>query len=105
LWSPDPSDSAKAGSAHKAALAYEQIYRWMVGARMQPRCTSTSGVWTCGLKREGGYDGLLVWSATGDQTYAPDGDYKKVRDLSGNTRAIGGKKVNIGFEPILLQNQ
>jgi polysaccharide biosynthesis protein PslG len=52
LWSPDPSDPSKPGNVHQAAVAYEQLYQWMVGARMQPLCASTAdGVWTCGLQR------------------------------------------------------
>jgi hypothetical protein len=106
LWSPDPQDPSKPGSVHQAGRAYEQLYDWMVGARMQPRCTSSSGgIWSCGLKREGGYEGLLVWSTAGDQTYTPDGVYKKVRDLAGKSTATSGQKINIGFKPILLQNQ
>jgi len=104
LWTPDPGNPSS-GRVHKAASAYEQTYHWMVGATMNPLCSENDGVWTCGLTRPGGYEGLAVWSTKGNKSYSANPKFKKFRDLDGNTTAISGGKVNIGFKPILLQNQ
>ena len=106
LWSPDPTNRSGPGRVHKAAGAYEQTYKWMVGATMNQLCSqSGDGIWTCGLTRPGGYEALAVWSTSGTKSYAANAKFKKFRDLDGNTTAITGGKVNIGFKPILLQNQ
>jgi len=105
LWSPDESDPQRPGQLHKAGEAYEQVYDWMVEATMSSPCSvSGGGMWTCGLTR-GGNDALAVWSTGGNKSYAPDGKFKKFRDLSGNTSPITGGKVSVGFKPILLQGQ
>jgi polysaccharide biosynthesis protein PslG len=106
LWSPDPDNPSAPGRVHKAAGAYEQTYHWMVGATMNPLCSQAGdGIWTCGLTRPGGYEALAVWSTSGNKSYTANAKFKKFRDLDGNTTTITGGKVNIGFKPILLQNQ
>lgn len=106
LWSPDSGDPSRPGHLHAAATAYKQIYNWMVGATMNPPCSATGGgIWTCGLTRPGGYEALVIWSASGDKSYAPNARFKKLDDLNGNTSAIIGGKVTIGFKPVLLHNQ
>jgi len=106
LWSPDSGDPSHPGNLHSAAIAYKQLYNWMVGATMNPLCSATGdGIWTCGLTRPGGYEALVVWSASGNKSYVPNAPFKKMDDLSGNTGAITGGKVSIGFKPVLLRNQ
>jgi hypothetical protein len=106
LWSPDPSDPTRPGHVHAAAIAYKQIYNWMVGATMNPACSASGdGIWSCGLTRPGSYEALVVWSVNGDKSYAPNARFKKLDDLSGNTSAITGARVNISFRPVLLRNQ
>ena len=36
---------------HPAALAYQQVYNWMVGATLSTPCAANGTVWTCGLSR------------------------------------------------------
>lgn len=70
---------------------------------MNPLCSSSGdGIWTCGLTRPNGYEALVVWSVTGNKSYTPNARFKKIDDLSGNTSAITGGKVSIGFKPVLL---
>jgi len=106
LWSPDAVDPSRPGHLHGAGAAYKQIYNWMVGATMNPLCSASGdGIWTCGLTRPGGYEALAVWSVGGNKSYAPNARFKKMEDLTGNTSAITGGKVSIGFKPVLLHNQ
>jgi hypothetical protein len=106
LWSPDPGNPSGPGHLRKAGVAYQQVHDWMVGATMNPLCSSTGdGIWTCGFTRPGGYEALAVWSTGGNRSYTANAKFKKLRDLDGNNGPIGGGKVNLGFRPILLQNQ
>jgi hypothetical protein len=106
LWSPDPGNPAGPGHLTRAGVAYKQLQDWMVGATMQPLCSSTGGgIWTCGFTRPGGYEAVVVWSTDGNKSYAANPKFKKMRDLDGNSSPIAGGKVNIGVKPILLQNQ
>jgi len=106
LWTADPGDPSQSGHVHKGGVAYKQVHDWMVGATMDPLCSSTGdGVWTCGLNRPGGYEALAVWSTSGNKSYAASARFKKLRDLDGNTSPITGGKINLGFKPVLLQKQ
>jgi hypothetical protein len=105
LWSPD-SGLAKAG------VAYEQIYDWMVGSTMSSLCRPQGSVWTCGLTRPGGYQGLAVWDTSrtcnngncGTVPYQVGPQYTQYRDLAGKKVNITGRTVPIGIKPILLEN-
>ena len=76
-------------------------------------CQTSGTVWTCGLTRSGGYQGLLVWDTSqtckggvcGTSQYTYHGNYVQYRDLDGDTWKITTKAVAIGAKPILLENQ
>lgn len=112
LWARNPSDPTK-GTLLKPGIAYAELSKWMVGAVMNKRCSSTGTVWTCGFARANGYEALAVWDTSqtcsgGNCTTSPyefNGDYLNYRDLAGGTNPIHGKTVPIGAKPILLQNQ
>ncbi len=87
------------------AIAFNQVYAWLVGARMQPCAAAPEGTWTCALTRPGGYHALAIWNARGAQTYAPGQDFADYRDLAGSTVPIlKGAPVTIGAKPILLES-
>jgi polysaccharide biosynthesis protein PslG len=90
------------GGLQPAGKAYEQIYKWMVGAVMDKPCTSEGTTWTCGFTRQGGYEALAIWNTSGSSGFTPNSQYKQYRDLDGNTSPIKGP-VNIGIKPILLE--
>jgi hypothetical protein len=100
-----------------AAYAYNVTFDWMVGATMPLPCTANGGstysaVYTCQLTRPGGYNALAVWDTTqtcdGTCTYSnytPNSQYTQYRDLTGAVHTISpGQVVQIGAEPILLEN-
>jgi hypothetical protein len=52
------------GGSHPAALAYQQVYNWMVGATMTAPCSvDAKSTWTCGFTRLGDYQARAVWNA------------------------------------------
>ena len=95
-----------AGGPTPAGIAFNQVYTWLVGAKMNQPCSSTSdGTWTCALTRPGGYNALAIWNTQGPKSYIPTITYVTYRDLAGNTvKLTKGASVMIGIKPILLES-
>jgi hypothetical protein len=95
LWDPT-------NGLHPAAVSYQQVYNWMVGATLSSPCTMASdSTWTCTLTRPGGYQALAVWNSASTTSYTPTIQYKQYLDLAGNTKPVNGA-LTIGYNPILL---
>ncbi|PYX06762.1 MAG: hypothetical protein DMG88_17355 [Acidobacteria bacterium] len=89
------------------AKAYGEIENWLVGARMK-LCDRYSGLWNCRLERDGGYTGNIIWMSGTSKPFEllPAWNMSQERDLEGRTRNIAGAKtVQIGPEPILIENR
>lgn len=94
-----------------AAIAYAQVQKWLVGARMN-HCTQNQSTWICQLSRQGGYNAWIVWNSarkSGFQVPASWGIHR-VRDLTGNQRNLSGTttrnnpiSIEIGSSPLLLE--
>ncbi|HVU08558.1 MAG TPA: hypothetical protein VHG89_08470 [Verrucomicrobiae bacterium] len=99
LWDPTYGLGA-------AGIAYQQLYYWMVGAKMSQPATNQGSVYTCGFTRPGGYQALAVWNTnrTSTSSFTVPNGYVQYRDLVGNLYSISGTTVTIGIEPILLEN-
>jgi hypothetical protein len=91
---------------YKAAMAYRQIYKWMVGAQMSKPCQMDwfTGIWTCGFSRLNGYQAIAVWHRGGSTSFLPPTQYKQYRDLDGNISEITGK-ISIDYKPILIETK
>ncbi len=93
------------GNPTQAAIAYEQVYEWMVGATMTQACTMASDfTWTCAFERPGGYRALAIWNNMTSKQYRVTSEYSQYRDLSGNVRPAQGS-VPIGSKPILVEGE
>jgi hypothetical protein len=91
------------GGPNEAGVAFNQIYKWMVGATMSDKCIrGGNGTWTCGLSRGGGYQAQAVWNES-YSTYNVPSQYRQYRDLAGGIHSISGGAVSIGPKPILLE--
>lgn len=96
LWSPDAGASA-------GAIAYGQIYQWMVGATMTAPCAKKqNGIWTCPLTRPGGSSAEAVWSSGGPVAINLPSTFSKIADLKGGTQAVQKHQVTVTAEPILI---
>jgi hypothetical protein len=113
LWVPDPKDRTQKGTLLKPGIAFENLRDWMIGAKMTTLCSATGTVWSCGLSRPEGYQGLLVWDTSGTckngnctaTVYPVGSQYVRYRTLDGNAIPIAGGTVPIGAKPILVQNR
>ena len=126
LWDTDTAHGCTqargSGYLCPAGIAYEQVYRWMVGNRMSQACagpaiprdgTATpSGVWTCGFTRPDGSQTLAVWDSSQTcaggscttSSYSAGTQYSNYYTLDDATpHAISGGTMQIGAKPILLE--
>lgn len=107
-WSP-----ANAGlGSSQAAVAYTQVYNWMVGSTVG-NCTNASTVWTCTMTLPSGTAAAMIWDTskscaagictTANQTVATH--YQSYLDLAGDPKtSISSHIVPVGIKPILLQD-
>jgi hypothetical protein len=97
------------GGINKAGIAFEQVYKWMVGATMKPCGTTSStsfydGVYTCDFTRSDGSTARAIWNTAGSSVYTAPTSYTQYRDLNGATQTISSThQVTIGLKPILLE--
>jgi hypothetical protein len=90
---------------HKAGIAYQQVYNWMVGASAAPCVKASDSTWTCGLTRSNQYQAEAVWNTTTAKTLVVPPQFTRYRDLSGNTYPVAaGGTVTVGNLPILLES-
>jgi hypothetical protein len=105
-WDYDKPSSSSRLKGSPAAMAYWQVYKWMVGATMSPCSMSSaeaySAIYSCDLMR-GEVRTQVVWDAAGPSEYGVPNGYTTYEDLFGNSHAIGGTTIVIGFSPILLK--
>jgi hypothetical protein len=93
------------GATRKAAIAYDQTAKWLIGATMVTPCVEhpKDGIYCCVLTRPNGYRAKILWKIDGDADYRPESEFKRMRDLDGATKPLNGGKVTIGKKPILLE--
>ena len=89
---------------HPAAVAYQQVYDWMVGATMTSPCSvDATSTWTCGLSRPGGYQAQAIWNTATTLSYTPPSKFTRYSDLAGHIFPIKGGPLMIRAEPMLLE--
>lgn len=104
LWSPEQG-------TNMAGKAYGVVFHWLVGATFAVPCRNNNTVWTCELKRPGGYEGQIVWDNASSyqhedkSQYHVDSKYQEFHDLSGAAHPIANGIVSIGTKPILLDTR
>lgn len=90
-----------------AAIAYSEIQKWMVGARMESCSSDLSDTWVCKLSRDNGYHAYIIWN-TSKPTQFPlqvGWNVKRIKDLKQGIRVVSKEtSIEIGPSPILLEN-
>jgi hypothetical protein len=90
------------------AIAYGEIQKWLIGARMDSCANDANGTWTCVISRDGGYRGWIVWNPDGRRTFnlpvPSQWDAVRIRDLLGHmTNLAPGASVEVSVMPHLLE--
>ena len=110
----DTGSLATSAGLNTAGIAYGQVSDWLVGATLSGPCTATGTVWTCPFTKVGGIQNLAVWDASKicsgntcyTSSYTPSSIYTKYENLAGDVVSFApGATVQIGYEPILLENK
>jgi hypothetical protein len=103
----------------KAAIAYQQVYNWMLGGTT-PSCTSSGGYGTNGdfiytnsfytfnFTNGHGVPVQVVWQTSSDSTlttrYTIPSHFTQYRNLDGNTLTVPANRLlDVGNKPILLE--
>ena len=89
-----------------AAIAYMEIQKWLVGARMTSCTINSDNTYTCQLRRDDGSMAWIVWNPGQTLTYPLPQAWRITQqgDLAGVQRTIqGGTDVKIGIAPLLLR--
>jgi hypothetical protein len=97
-------------------LAYQVVVQWLGGATLTTPCGVSGTLWTCGYTLANGATALAVWDSSKTCTngsgctttpYPASGNlnpqWTSYSDVYGNVTQITTTKVNIGYNPILLQ--
>ena len=88
----------------KPGIAYKNVYNWLVGATFSQPCSISNGIWTCGITRPNGYQGIVVWNPTASVSYTAASQYKQYRDIYGNTVTMPSNGViTVNNMPLLLE--
>lgn len=97
----DPDDRTE---LKPAAIAYAELQKWLVGARMNG-CSENKNGWTCPLIRQGGDRAWIVWNPYGNLFFEVPQNWnvQQVRDLRGDTRKLTESAIAIGKLPLLLE--
>jgi Glycosyl hydrolase catalytic core len=88
-----------------AAVAYEEVENWLVGASMSACGAHPGGIWVCALARPNNFWARIVWKPDGKGTFLIPADWKvrEIRDLNGGKYTPAANRiVGIGPSPILL---
>jgi hypothetical protein len=92
-----------------AAVAYSEVQKWLVGAKMLSCESNSDGTWVAELSRQGNYHGWVVWNPTRTVNFTPPSSWnvKNVRDLAGKTQPLPPARpsIAIGPSPVLLESQ
>ena len=89
----------------KPGLAYQQVYKWLVGATISSPCAMGSdSTWKCVITKPGGYQAEIVWNAKTSKLFIAPSQYQHYVDVYANIFKLPvNGAVQIGFKPILLQ--
>lgn len=89
-----------------AGVAYGEIEKWLVDARIVSYTIDSVNTHHCQLARGDNYSARILWNADGEIAYTIPREWKiqRVRDLAGGQRDVSQEtSVTIGAVPLLLE--
>jgi hypothetical protein len=107
-WDNQPESMLELdGTPKGAAVALAEAVKWLSGAVMKSCDSDASSTWECHITRDRGYNGYIVWNSKGKKDFSiPAAWQAKIEgDMFGNSPALKGPTIEIGVEPIILENQ
>ena len=89
-----------------AAVAYAQVEKWLVGARMRGCRAGDTDTWVCRLERGGTKSNWIVWNPDHTMSFATPRAWhaQRVRDLNGSEQRIPSSgQLMVGPSPVLIE--
>ena len=87
--------------------AYEEVRKWLLGARVKSCAAAADETWICQIVRENGYQGWMIWNPASTMAFRIPAAWhvRSLRDLRGAVRrpAADGS-AEIGPTPVLFEN-
>lgn len=88
------------------AMAFAEVAKWLIGARMTSCTSDSANTWICQLSRESGYAAWIVWNPDRNLIFELPSSWgvRQKRDLSGLASDLSDSaKIDIGALPVLLE--
>lgn len=87
----------------KAGVAYDEVYKWMIGSHFAP-CTATGSVYQCRITRENGYEAIMLWNSSATSAFTIPNGYTRLRTIEATARSVAaGEQITLGMKPILVE--
>ena len=88
-----------------AAIAYEEVQKWLIGSQMTSCESNSRNTWICKLTRNDGYKAWIVWNTEYQLPFNMPKRWGvgQIRNLAGERRNIAGNWLDIGPSPLLLE--
>lgn len=89
-----------------AAIAYAEVQKWLLGARITACEANSQKTWTCQLSRDSGYNAWIVWNPARKFRFDVPKTWsiQQVRSLTGSRRTLPTlDRLEIGPSPLLLE--
>jgi hypothetical protein len=89
----------------RAALAYANLQKWLVGSTMSSCSPNFMGVWSCSLQFSNGAPGLILWNPQGTVTVSENLGWTPtvIEDMYGNDSPATGNTFTVGEDPVLIR--
>jgi hypothetical protein len=88
----------------RAALAYANLQKWLVGNKLGACGADGDGTWSCDLLFSDGRHGLILWNPSRNTTVNRRLDWTpaEVEDMYGNSASPHDAHLRVGPEPVML---
>ena len=89
----------------RAALAYANLQRWLVGNVLSPCRTDGDSTWSCDLLFSDGRHGLIFWNPNGNIAVNRELSWTPtaVEDMYGNSSPASSGRLSVGPDPVMLR--
>ncbi len=88
----------------RAALAYANLQKWMVGSTLEPCTWDTEGTWSCGLRFSDGRHGVILWNPNRRVAVHRSLNWipSEVENMYGGDAPAAGSTVTVDGDPVML---
>ena len=90
----------------RAAIAYANVQKWLVGNVFGPCTAGSNGTWSCNLQFSDGRHGLILWNPKGSATANLKLSWTPTSavDMYGNDAPAPGRQAHVTQQPVLLHD-